>query len=106
MRSYVVPEGKAELPRTGFGAGRARGVDLVRKMFRVAKSRLDGNMQDAPRAESTTGSALCRQPRTEGRMWEQERKDTFHDANLCAHRRVWGAHAGTERDQKSERESR
>lgn len=106
MRSYVALEGKGELPRTGFEAGRAQGGALGRKMFRVAKSPLGGDKRDASRAESTTGSALRRRPRTEGRMWGQEGKGTFHDANLCAHQGVWAAHESTEHDLGSERESR
>lgn len=101
MRSCVVLESTAELPRTGFETGRALG----HKMFQVAKSLIGEDMPDASHAESTTGSALRQQPRTEARMWEQEGKDTFHDANLCAHPRVLVAHLGTERDLGSERES-
>ena len=88
MRSYVALEGKAELARTGFAAGRAQGVVLGHKMFQVAKSLPDGNIRDACRAESMTESALRRQLRTGAQMWAQGGENTFHDENLCAHQQV------------------
>jgi hypothetical protein len=81
MRSYAALEGKGEPPRTGIAAGRAQGVGD--KMFQDAKSPLDGNIRDVFRAESTAGSALRRQLRTQAQTWGGE--NTFHDANRCAH---------------------
>lgn len=89
MRLHVAPEGKTELlPRTGPRVGRAQGLVRGHRMFQVGKNPLDGNMRDASRAESTSGSALSRQLRKQARMWGEVDENTFHDENLCAHQQV------------------